>query len=58
MVPSVGKVGPANGQGAGLIPALPSSVEPIGIVPMPSGAAELDDASVDGKVPALPAPAA
>ena len=37
-LPSVGKVGPLKGHGVGLTPALPSSVEPIGIVPMPSGA--------------------
>ena len=41
MLPSVGKVGPLKGQGVGLTPALPSSVEPIGIVPMPSSALEL-----------------
>jgi hypothetical protein len=41
MLPSVGKVGPLKAHGVGLTPALPSSVEPIGIVPMPSSALEL-----------------
>src|SRR5580698_3250284 len=56
MLPSVGKVGPLNGQGDGLRPPLLSSVEPIGIVPTPSGPLEPGDEAVDGKVPALPAP--
>jgi hypothetical protein len=56
MLPLVGKVGPLNGQGDGLTPPLSSSVEPIGIVPMPSGALEPGNEVVDCKVPALPAP--
>lgn len=55
-LPLVGRVGPVNGHGVGLTPALPSSVEPIGIVPMPSGALEPGDEVVDCNVPALPAP--
>jgi hypothetical protein len=49
MLPSVGKVGPLNGHGVGLTPALPSSVEPIGIVPMPSSAPELGGVLLDDK---------
>jgi hypothetical protein len=49
-------VGPVNGQGVGLTPALPSSVEPSGMVPMPNGAVEPGDELVDCNVPALPAP--
>ena len=41
MLPSVGKVGPVKGQGVGLTPVLPSSVEPIGMAPMPSSVLEL-----------------
>jgi hypothetical protein len=50
MLPSVGKVGPLKGHGVGLTPALPSSVEPIGIVPMPSAALELGNVLPDDKV--------
>ena len=50
MLPSDGKVGPLKGHGVGLTPALPSSVEPIGIVPMPSSALELGDVLLDDKV--------
>ena len=56
MLPLVGKVGPLNGQGVGLTPALPSSVESSGIVPMPNGAVAPGDEVADCKVPALPAP--
>jgi len=49
-------VGPVNGHGVGLRPAPPSSVDPIGIVPMPNGAVVLGEAVVDCNVPALPAP--
>jgi hypothetical protein len=56
MLPLVGKVGPLNGQGDGLTPPLSSSVEPIGIVPMPGSTLEPGDEVVDGKAPALPAP--
>ena len=56
MLPSVGKVGPLNGQGDGLTPPLLSSVEPIGTEPMPSGALGPGDVGVDAKVPVLPAP--
>ena len=56
MLPLVGNVGPLNGQGDGLTPPLSSSVEPIGIVPMPGSTLEPGDEVVDGKVPALPAP--
>lgn len=55
MLPSVGKVGPLNGQGDGLTPPLSSSVEPIGIVPTPSGALVPGDEGVDCIMPALPA---
>jgi hypothetical protein len=50
MLPLVGNVGPLKGHGVGLTPALPSSVEPIGIVPMPSGALELGGVLLDDKV--------
>jgi hypothetical protein len=50
MLPPVGKVGPLKGQGVGLTPALPSSVEPIGIVPMPSSALVLGGVVLDDKV--------
>jgi hypothetical protein len=50
MLPSVGKVGPLRGHGVGLTPALPSSVDPIGIAPMPSSALELGDVLPDDKV--------
>ena len=50
MLPLVGKVGPLKGHGVGLTPALLSSVEPIGIVPMPSGALELGGVLLDDKV--------
>jgi hypothetical protein len=56
MLPLVGKVGPLNGQGDGLTPPLSSSVEPIGIVPMPGSTLEPGVEVLDGKVPALPAP--
>ena len=57
-LPLVGKVGPVNGHGVGLTPALLSSVEPIGIVPMPNGAVAPGEELVDCNVPALPAPEA
>jgi hypothetical protein len=53
MLPSVGKVGPLKGHGVGLTPALPSSVEPIGIVPMPSSALVLGSVLLDDKVPGV-----
>jgi hypothetical protein len=56
MLPLVGNVGPLSGQGDGLTPPLSSSVEPIGIVPMPGSTLDPGDEVVDGKVPALPAP--
>jgi hypothetical protein len=55
-LPLVGKVAPVNGHGAGLTPPLVSSVEPIGIVPIPSGPAELSDDVVDCPLPALLVP--
>ncbi len=53
MLPSVGKVGPLKGHGVGLTPALPSSVEPIGMAPMPSSALELGAVLPGDKVPGL-----
>jgi hypothetical protein len=50
MLPSVGKVGPLKGHGVGLTPTLPSSVEPIGIVPMPNSALELGGVLLDDKM--------
>lgn len=50
MLPLVGKVGPLKGHGVGLTPALPSSVEPIGTVPMPSSALVLGGVLLDDKV--------
>ena len=40
-LPLVGKVGPLKGHGVGLTPAPLSSVEPIGMAPMPSSVLEL-----------------
>ena len=53
MLPLVGKVGPLKGHGVGLTPAPLSSVEPIGIVPMPSSVLELGGVLLDDKVPGL-----
>ena len=53
MLPLVGKVGPLKGHGVGLTPAPLSSVEPIGIVPMPSSALALGGVLLDDKVPGL-----
>jgi hypothetical protein len=50
MLPLVGKVGPLKGHGVGLTPAPLSSVEPIGIVPMPSSALELGGVPLGDKV--------
>ena len=53
MLPLVGNVGPLKGHGVGLTPAPLSSVEPIGIVPMPSSVLELGGVLLDDKVPGL-----
>jgi hypothetical protein len=53
MLPLVGKVGPLKGHGVGLTPAPLSSVEPIGIVLMPSSVLELGGVLLDDKVPGL-----
>jgi hypothetical protein len=50
MLPPIGKVGSLKGHGVGLTPALPSSIEPIGIVPMPSSALVLGGVLLDDKV--------
>jgi hypothetical protein len=51
-------VGPLKGHGVGLTPAPLSSVEPIGIVPMPSSALELGGVPLGDNVPGLLEPVA
>jgi hypothetical protein len=58
MLPLVGKVGPLKGHGVGLTPAPLSSVEPIGIVPMPRSALELGGVPLGDNVPGLLEPVA